>query len=280
MLGSLIRVSTAKGTPLVGMWYEPSTTSARRAVIHLHGSLGNFSHSAHIDYFAEYYTARGYAFLTANTSGHDYLGITERFEDCVGDLETWLKVIWARGYADVLMQGHSLGALKLIYTLGAVDVATPKVSGVILLSPFDIVAFYCHNDVDSRASRLETAHKVAQEDPDTVMPPHFWSAWPISAGTYINLIGNTSAADVFRFREGIGGAAIRGAKWPIYVAIGGNDTASYPSPQACVDQFSGLESVSAEVIEGAPHDFTGKEQVLLTGIEQWIATSLDAATTK
>ena len=75
----------------------------------------------------------GYAFLTVNTSGHDFIAdlavigekeqhkrvgqIFEKFEDCVSDIDAWLKFFKSKGYDKLILQGHSLGATKVVYYL-------------------------------------------------------------------------------------------------------------------------------------------------------------------
>lgn len=68
-----------------------------------------------------------------NTSGHDSIAdlaiigekeqhkrvgqIFEKFEDCVSDIDAWLKFFKSKGYDKLILQGHSLGAAKSLLPL-------------------------------------------------------------------------------------------------------------------------------------------------------------------
>jgi pimeloyl-ACP methyl ester carboxylesterase len=270
VLGELVRITTADQTPLIGMLFEPEPTPLDHLVIHLHGSLGNFYGNPFIDYFARFYPARGVAFLSVNNRGHDLGGITERFEDCLLDIESWLQFARKKGYKRVLLQGHSLGALKATYYILSSTTTPLQIDGLILLSPFDLIAFYSKNDISTRSRRLEFARAVAVQNPDTILPLTFWDYWPISAGTFINLVGHGTVADLFPFRNHSSGSIVKRIQMPIFVAIGSDDFAAYPTPTECISQLEPVPAVTAELIEDAPHNFAGYEKDLLRKIATWL----------
>jgi pimeloyl-ACP methyl ester carboxylesterase len=272
MQGTIVRTTARDGTPLEGMLYvPPETHTADTAVIHAHGTWGNFYGNPFIDTFGDLYPQLGYAFLTGNNRGHDGGSITERFDDCVQDLDAWLQFAKDRGCHRVVLQGHSLGALKAIHYLRKPGPGKEGVRGLILLSPFDIIAFYAHGDDRMRQKWLARVRELARTDPDAIVPKDIWDMWLLSAAAYLDLVDEGSPADLFPTRRGsLAGSPIARLELPAFVAIGGEDFASLPSPRECFRQVQELGRLRAVFVEGGPHNFAGQEHVLGGEIEDWL----------
>lgn len=267
---SLVRVTTPDGIELQGLNYRGIGRAAHAAVVHLHGTWGNFYGNPFIDHFARFYPRHGYSFLTVNTRGHDAGAITERFELCAIDITTWLGFARQLGYDRIILQGHSLGALKVIYYLNLPTHAV-DIHAIVLLSPFDIIAFYCSNDLSNRTNRLNRAREIAQNDPDAILPGDTWDAWLLSAGTYLDLVDFNTRADIFPFRVGsLVGTALSVVSVPTFAAIGSNDFAAYPSGADEFELLQQLPNVNAKLIDGAPHNFANHETDLLKHLAEWL----------
>lgn len=273
MEGSLVRVNTPDGIELQGLNFRGIGSSAHAVVIHLHGTWGNFYGNPFIDHFAAFYPRHGYSFLTVNTRGHDEGSITERFELSAVDISTWVGFAKQAGYERIILQGHSLGALKTIYYLN-LQPPEDRIRAAILLSPFDIIAFYCSNDLSKRTERLDRARRIAQSDPDAILPKDVWDIWLISAGTYLNLVDVHTAADIFPFRSGsLAGTSLSSARTPIFAAVGGRDFAAYRSPSSQFEQLRQCAHVHALLVEDAPHNFAGHEPDLVKRLAIWLEAS-------
>lgn len=273
MEGSLVRVMTEDDVELQGLNFRGSKRVAQAVVIHIHGSWGNFYGNPFIDHFAEFYPRLGYSFMTVNNRGHDDGSIAERFENCLLDIRTWIEFAAKAGYQRVILQGHSLGALKAVYYLNSSSPPN-RVQALILLSPFDVVDFYCSGDVTLRQERLAKAKAIATTDPNAVMPKDVWNMWLISTGTYLDLVGFDTKADIFPFRTGtLKGTPLSRISLNVFAAVGGNDLDAFSSPQACehaLEQLNQLPRVQAVLIDGAPHNFAGYESELLSEISHWL----------
>jgi alpha-beta hydrolase superfamily lysophospholipase len=253
------------------MLYTPAHDAAEKVVLHIHGTWGNFYGNPFIDVFGDFYAARGYAFLTGNNRGHDGGSITERFADSVLDLEAWTKFASGRGFRRLILQGHSLGALKALFYLQQPGAPQDSAQALILLSPFDVVAFYSSGTAQKGEEILKRVRKLAQVDPDSLVPKDIFDMWLISAGSFLDLADHGTAADIFPFRRGtLSGSPITTVRIPTFVGIGGEDFAAHPSPEEEVQQLRGLSNVRAVLVPGAPHNFAGREAALTKEVAAWM----------
>ena len=142
--GTLLSVVNAAGLVLDGIMFNPP--DARLAIVHVHGSLGNFYQQPFIRVFANCLSRRGVALLSFNLTGHDAVsegyttnqdmqyigGSLSRFETCLDDLDALLR--FARSVCSrVVLQGHSLGCDRVLFYAQRRSADVP----LILLSPCD-----------------------------------------------------------------------------------------------------------------------------------------------
>jgi pimeloyl-ACP methyl ester carboxylesterase len=102
-------------------------------LIHVHGSGGNFHglpHGAQLMPLAD----QGYAGLAINTRQHDEAMNTDNFFAVRHDLAAAVAVARALGYRRVVLRGHSLGTVQVLYH--AATEWSADITGVILTGPF------------------------------------------------------------------------------------------------------------------------------------------------
>lgn len=270
MQGSIVRTITLDGVELQGLDFKGSGRAAQSVIIHLHGIWGNFYGNPFIDHFADFYPRHAYSFLSVNTRFHDDGSLTGRFETCLQDIRAWLDFAAKTGYRRVILQGHSLGALQEVYYMNSSEPQS-SIKALILLSPFDNVAFYCTGDPDVRKQRVARVQDIASRDPNALIPKDLFDMWLLSAGTYLSFVGFDTNGDIFPFRNGsLAGTPLSKVKAPVFAAIGGKDFAAFPSPKAVTDQLHQLRGVETALIDGAPHNFAGCEPELLKRISKWL----------
>ena len=274
MPGEIIRVKTADNIELQGMLYSPDSRSST-AILHMPGSCGNFYENRFLDALAAFYVSRNLTFISCNNRGHNGNTAYERFKECTLDIEAWLGWLESHRIQRFILQGHSLGTQKVVYYL--LEKHNEKVIGCILLAPFDLILFY---KVDSDIIRKKNLRKTQKLDENTLVPKEIFDMWPISAGTYLDLLGYETKADIFDFRDDNtivnGVQALKKLPIPVFAAIGGEDMASLPSPQKFVDALSKTSTlcgkVTSHLVPKAPHNFDGYLQELVALIEQWLNT--------
>ena len=150
MIVDLVQTTTDDGFRLDGVLQcgEPGAgkSSPRTAVLCLHGVGGNFYGSTLLESVADALTQVHCDVLRANTRGHDAYSIAhttsnqrhqgaafETVDDCRLDIAGWITCLRERNYRQIVLLGHSLGAIKAIYAQAYQP--HPEVTAVIAISP-------------------------------------------------------------------------------------------------------------------------------------------------
>ncbi|MFZ2979193.1 MAG: alpha/beta fold hydrolase, partial [Candidatus Magasanikiibacteriota bacterium] len=152
MKGELIQITTEDQLILQGFYCSTIDKSTSKAcIIHIHGSYGNFYENFFLTEMSKQFTKNGFSFLSVGTRGRDYYsdfkirkenkyesvrigGIREIFQQCEIDIKSWVSYVKSLGYSKIILQGHSLGAMKVIYYYSRSQIS---VNGIILISPPD-----------------------------------------------------------------------------------------------------------------------------------------------
>lgn len=144
----LIQITTSDGLYLHG-FYCP-TSDKKIAILHIHGYEGNFYENNFIYSLINNLSQNNIAFLTVNTRGNnknsdfntidgEYKTIgawNELLEEAHLDISAWIKFLLDEGYQEIILQGHSLGTLKVIRYLFEGEYKD-KINKLILLAPFE-----------------------------------------------------------------------------------------------------------------------------------------------
>ena len=142
--GKLVSVVNGAGLVLDGIVFSPP--NARLAIVHVHGSLGNFYQQQFIRVFANRLARHGVAILSFNLTSHDGVsegytsdremryvgGSLSRFDTCLDDLDALLRFAGSI-CPRVVLQGHSLGCDRVLFYAQRRATRIP----LILLSPCD-----------------------------------------------------------------------------------------------------------------------------------------------
>jgi pimeloyl-ACP methyl ester carboxylesterase len=291
MHGELIRVKAEDGLELVGFYAAPAGRAARRAVLHIHGSAGNFYENRFVSSVCEAVVAKGLAFLTLNNRGHEYIsdnlvgegpGTTFRMggssrevlEECLFDVGAGAQFLAERGHEGIYFEGHSLGCLKVVNYL--VERRDERAVGAILLSPADMFGLRIAR-VDDRFDEIveEARRLVASGKGDTPMPGASHVV-PFSAATVVSRYGDPAKGDVFPFRLGQKGDYRRLASLtvPMLVTYGTVEEAvTVPVEEALALVTSHATSsprVETLVIPGASHIYLGHELALAEAVAAFV----------
>lgn len=270
---TLIRSKTSDRVNLDGMLYEPKV-KALGTILHIHGMAGNFYENKFLDAMAEQYTAAGYAFATVNTRGHDMGNMHEKFSECVYDIEAWLDYLEQLNYRQVVLQGHSLGAVKVAYYVGKMrDV---RVTKLILASPPDMIGL-----AEAEASHAEMvagAHAMLQEGRcDELLPKLLWGYYYLSAATFLDFFTRGSDIDIFNTYMPGARSILAEIQEPIFALYGSRDDAVLLSPNHDLDiikkKASSCPRFDSIVIEGASHDYRGSELQVTHVVLKWLHDS-------
>jgi alpha-beta hydrolase superfamily lysophospholipase len=250
------------------------TGHAPRCVIHIHGTWGNFYENPFALQLSDTYVNAGWSYATVNNQGHDGGSITEEFGASLPEIAAWANRL-APNQEPLILQGHSLGALKILRMLqvGEYSELTRRLTAAVLLSPFDLVAFNGGVGEDLKRNRDEAKLLRRENGGTSLVGTDMFSWWPLSIDTYLEATNEGSAWDLFPTRENNIGA-LGALNIPVMVAIGGKDFASYPDARQAAELVSqqAPPNVHLAFIEDAPHNFAGHEDALGHHIRDFIAS--------
>jgi pimeloyl-ACP methyl ester carboxylesterase len=262
------------------MQYEDSSfhgisagTPTRGLALHVHGTWGNFYENPFVTALAPTYVEAGYAYASTNNPGHDGGSIDEDFDQSLGCIAEWVAKL-GDSTTSLVLQGHSLGALKLLrlFSTESYKSLTDRVKGLVLLSPFDMVAFNGGKspaEIDTNRSTVLAAE--ASDGGSALVSKTVFDVWPISIGTWLQASEPDGPWDVFPTRNGSIGLLAE-LTIPTLVFVGEADFASFPSGAAVIKDLEGSASpnVRAHLIPEGVHNFAGREAMLSTHLRDFL----------
>lgn len=144
----LLQISTSDGLYIHG-FYCPSSDK-KVALLHIHGFEGNFYENNFVYSLIKNLSQNNIAFLTVNTRGNNKISDfntvdgkyktigawNELLEEAHLDISAWIKFLLDEGYQEIILQGHSLGTVKVIHYLFQGEYKE-KINKLILLAPFE-----------------------------------------------------------------------------------------------------------------------------------------------
>lgn len=284
MLAELVRTTTPDGMQLHGALHpRPSGRSPQLsldAVICLSGVASNFYGSSLIAEISRTLHELDLAVLRVNTRGHDTISMArtadgaarvgaayEIVDHCRHDLAGWLDFLAEHGYRRVALLGHSLGAIKILYSQAYAP--HPVVKCLIALSPprLSYAAFQNSEQRDDfRASLEESQRQLAAGTPENLIQARFPFPTLISAGSYIDKYGPEERYDILRFAGRVRTPMLF-AYGELELERGGVAFAGLP---AAIRQQLAKEQCEIVTVSGADHLYTGVTAGLVVQIQNWL----------
>jgi alpha-beta hydrolase superfamily lysophospholipase len=282
-----VRQTTEDQLILQGLLYEPDK-KCNRVILHIHGMAGNFYESRFLDEMAATFTNSNWAFLTVNTRGHDYIAdipkagqkekykrvgsYRERFEDCIRDIKAWVDFTEKEDFKEIVLQGHSLGSVKVVYYLGKTH--DKRIKRLILASPPDMVGLAEQDDKD-RNRHLKIAQKMVKEGRGKELVPWVqWGWYYLSAHTYLDFSTRDKPIDVFNTYDKDKPSILKEIRVPILAFYGSKDDAAILPLQESLkiikNKTTNCPQFDTGIIEGAPHSYFGHEKEMAEIIIRWL----------
>ena len=294
MKTTFINFTALDKTQLQGLLFEP-TKKKDTIVIHVHGMAGSFYENSFIPIMAEKFTEKDIAFLSFNNRGHDYIcdlnringsevesikggAAFEIIEESKHDIKGALLYVNKLGYSKVILQGHSSGANKIIYSLSHQEML---VDGIVLLSPCDDVGLHIDEVGEKQGNLVAIAESYINSNaPETLMPENTFFDYLLSAKTYLNFFKNESAFDVFPYRDPCKEFNdFSKVTVPMLITFGTDGEYLLQSAEEVYDillqKKSDKTNLTLVEIQGASHSYTGKEEVVALKIVDWIDSLYD-----
>jgi pimeloyl-ACP methyl ester carboxylesterase len=207
-------------------------------------------------------------------------GIYEKLADSVADIKAWIDFVVGRGAKQVILQGHSHGAIKVVHYLTTTK--DPRVCGLILLSPSDDMGWAKKQLGERFLWVLARARELVRAGNGRQLLPEKDFPYPVSAATFFDCYNKGSITGIFNVsrtdrKEFPELASIRVL---VLLAVGTVEEAFVGVPQKYVDDIRACmvncPSFTGAVIDGAPHNYLGHERELGKVLSNWLRVSVPA----
>lgn len=275
MLVELVQCMTDDGIGLDGGLAAPTGKTPRIGAIVLHGVGGNFYGSSMLKSLAGLLVERGFMTVLANTRGHDHVAnyrvrrigaAVEAVKDCVSDLRAWRDFLRSRGVDQVMLVGHSLGAIKSVYFARE---RPEGLAGVVAISPalLSYERFVAKGDPSFLESIGTAMSLVERGHSDHFFEAKFPFPMLFTAGAYIDKYGPPSEYDFLRLLEAY--------TTPTAFLFGGEEV-KLPTPAfsgvdkelATLISQRGWRHISVETVPGADHTYQETRGALLEAVSR------------
>jgi pimeloyl-ACP methyl ester carboxylesterase len=283
MHAELVRTLSPDGMRLDGALLAGDQVQAKPAdaALCLHGVGMNFYTSSTLEAVAPALRKLGIAVLLANTRGHDSLytasvamgrrrqgAAVEIVDECRLDVAGWCKFLVERGLARILLVGHSLGAIKAVYSqahepaasvVGLIAASAPRLSCQAFKNSLESAPFF---------ESLTTAEQLVKAGRgDELFVAKFPFPLLISGASYIDKYGPAERYNILNFAGTVAVPSLftYGSK---ELDSGGIAFAGLPEALAKLPEKRC--SLDVEVIPGADHNYTGCGESLAKMMSLWI----------
>jgi len=282
MLVELVDTQATDGLMLSGALMRPVDNSAPPdlpidGLICLHGTGSNFYSSSLWMGLASTFQSWRVPVLWVNTRGHDGVTVArttdgrrwfgssfESVDESRHDVAGWLAFAAAQGWQRVGLVGHSLGAVKAIYTQAREP--NPLVACVAAFSPPRLS--HSTFKASPRSAEVMAEYQlavdlVARGEGQTLIEVRHPLAYYFSAASYLDKYGPEERYNILNFVDQV--------SVPLLVTYG---TAELPG-MAFAGMPEALEArnrpnLRVAVVAGADHVYTGVQSTLGARMESWL----------
>lgn len=200
-------------------------------------------------------------------AGTAYEDIEEAYYDIIGVIKYAIQL----GYRNIFLQGHSLGATKLVYALNEMERKNNEylkaISGVILLSLVDIP--YIFNKF-TNPKYHEYAKRKEKENSILELMPQECFIHPISVKNFLKYTKYNNKIDFAKFsQENYKFEKINSINLPLFMRWGNNKELIEKDAKEQVDFMNKkINNIFKDInyIDGANHTFSDKEEILANQI--------------
>lgn len=281
------------GVILNGLLYE-SKEKTQDIILAIHGMssncfkkrdeiIANKVNEANIDYFC--FNNRGSELVKyikksidgkkeEKLAGTSYEDVLDGYEDIVGAILK-LKEL---GYQNIYLQGHSLGCTKIVYTYNELkdeesDDILENVKGVILLSLIDIPSTLKFYLGDKFTEYLKLAEEKEKEGKMLEFMPEEAFIHPISVKTFLRYARDNREINFAQYGKDVKLEKLNKISVPLFMRWGNDNEMILQDAEELVTIVNNCitnQKKDINYIDGANHNYTGKEEMLAEQIVEFI----------
>ena len=204
-------------------------------------------------------------------AGTAYEDVEESYYDLMGAIRYALSL----GYKDIYLQGHSLGATKVVYTYTKMKEKQVEelknIKGIILLSLVDIPDMFKTYFSKKYLSYAEEKEKNGQV---LELMPHDTFIHPISVKTYLKYAKYNSKINFAQYsNENYDFDTLNKIDVPLFMRWGNDNELIKKSAQEQVELMRRVikkKDADINFIDGANHSYNGKETELANDIANFL----------
>lgn len=285
MHAELCRVRTDDGLLLDGSLSIPAdekpSTLPVDAFLLIHGTGSNFYAPGMLKTFAGQAVAAGVSVLRVNTRGHDQMASIsgangtirggaayETIAECCHDLNAWLDFLVGRNFERIALVGHSMGAVKSIYSQAKSQ--HPAVQQVIAISP----PRFCHQQLtshrqgaDFRDDFTRAQQLVADGKGDALITVRQPLPLTLTAAGFLAKYGPHDEYDIIRHLPQM--------NCPVLIVIGTESVAASPAFYGLPDEVQQLAAehpqIALELVDGANTGYTTRREIPFLRTAAWLS---------
>ena len=277
---------------LIGLLHTPKKKTDT-VVISIHGITSNCL-KRRDDILAQKCTDLGIAYFCFNNRGHEIICNYGRIEDnnmhfygsgaesiydSYFDIKGAMLEMQKRGYSKIILQGHSMGCTKTVYTYNEFlnnneTTMLDAITGVILLSMVDIptaLKEFLGKDYKKIISYFQLLKKRGKGDKLVVLDDN---TPPVRPNSILEYAEDNKKIDFAKFGDNrTSFKELNNIKVPLFMRWGNVNELIFQSPNEIVNKLNEKiknENKDISYIKGANHNYTGKEEELAEEIEKFI----------
>lgn len=275
----LVKTTTEDGLYLHGLYKKGEKNNY--AVLHIHGFEGDFYTNNFISVETNALKENGYSFLSVQTRGtggeSEFYTVDgeskicgshyELLKEAYMDIDAWIEFLVENGHHKIVLQGHSLGAVKAVRYL-AEGKHTKYVKKLILLSPFDMHALAeIATDGKYKEYIMMAKDKIEHNKGDELIPEDYVNM-TMSYQTFASWLTMDHFGKMFNFAdEDNNFMLLNKIDIPVKAIVGEKDDLFHPidpsNPQEAMDTLKlNIHDFEYKIIPDADHGFKDKEHDL------------------
>lgn len=259
-------------------------------IIFVHGMSGDILINTFAQKWAEEAIKNDIGFLFGHTRGYSYVndivcknkeikrcGTTyEVFEECLDDIDLFIKTVKNLGYQKIILIGHSLGCNKVVYYLSKAEEKMLK--GVILASPPDMCGLCQMKKYNENYSSMqkEAMTFIEKNMPMKCLTTILWDEYELSARTFLSISKDDSPVDNLPlYKNPSHFEQLEKIKVPMLVLESSEDDIIIRSVEedlALIKKKAINSKVTTHIIPDTGHTYQSKEQYTADIIMNWINT--------
>ena len=277
---------------LIGLLHTPKKKT-ETVLISVHGITSNCL-KRRDDVLAQKCTDLGIAYFCFNNRGHEiicnygriedndmhfYGSGAENIYDSYFDIKGAMLEMQKRGYKDIILQGHSMGCTKVVYTYNEFlnnneTTMLDAITGIVLLSMVDIptaLKQVLGKDYKKIISYFELLKKRGKGDKLVVLDA---STPPVRPNTILQYAEDNKKIDFAKFGDNrTTFRELNNIKVPLFMRWGNINELIFQGADELTQKLNEKiknENKDISYIAGANHNYTGKEEELGDQIVEFI----------